>query len=69
MDFFSFFAWWGGLSPVFRFIMAFLMLGLSALFFFLGLYLWIWMTTGVAGVVMLFTAFPTRGEQKGYHDF
>ena len=60
------FEWWGGLRPAIR-------LGVSALFLLVSTVLWFcgtfWPWGWAVGGVLLLFSFPSRSEQKGYHDF
>ncbi len=60
------FEWYASLSPVFRFGVALLFIAISTVLWFTGTF-WPW--GWGAGIVLLCFAFPSRAEQKGYHDF
>jgi len=57
--------WWAGLSPWIRFGVSLAFLLASTIAWLVGYFVpWGW----AIGTILLLFSFPSRSEQKGYHD-
>lgn len=62
------FDWWTEQPPYLRTTIALIPVGLGVLAFFVGM----WragITLTAVGLVLVAVSFPSRAEQKGFHDF
>jgi len=61
----SFLEWWGGQSPLLRYGVGLLFLGISTALYFFADRVWIW--GWIIGAVMIMFGGPSDSEKRGYH--